>query len=59
LDQLAETTSLTKRIEADIAHSAWDRQMRVNLKRDLYVRLLEAMGKKFGRSKTSPALRTC
>lgn len=46
LDQLAETTSLAKRIEADIAHRAWDRQMRVNLKRDLYVRLLEGMGER-------------
>jgi hypothetical protein len=29
LDQLRQTTTLTKQIEADIAHRAWDLQMRV------------------------------
>lgn len=46
LDQLHQTTALTKQIEADITYKAWDRQMRVNLKRDLYIRLLEAMAEK-------------
>ena len=36
LDQLRQTTALTKQIEADITYAAWDRQMRVNLKRDQY-----------------------
>ncbi len=46
LEQLRETTWLTKQIETDIAYRSWDRQMRVNLKRDLYIRLLEAVGEK-------------
>jgi hypothetical protein len=46
LDQLRQTTELAKQIEADIAHRAQDRQMRLDLKRDLYMRLLEAIGEK-------------
>jgi hypothetical protein len=46
LEQLRQTTALTKQVESEIAHEAWDRQMRVNLKRDLYVRLLEIMAEK-------------
>lgn len=46
LDQLAQTTTLTKQIEAEMSHQVWDRQMRLNLKRDLYMRLLGAIGEK-------------
>jgi hypothetical protein len=46
LDHLKQTTTLTKQIEADIGHRAWDLQMRVNLKRDLYVRLIETVAEK-------------
>lgn len=46
LNQLRQTTALTKQVESEIAHEAWDRQMRVNLKRDLYVRLLETTAEK-------------
>jgi hypothetical protein len=48
LDKLVEQTraltATTETIKARISDEVWDRQMRWNFKRDMYVRLMEALG---------------
>jgi hypothetical protein len=42
--QLRKTTDAAERIRAEIAGGLWEQQNRWTLKRDIYVRLLEALG---------------
>ena len=43
LDEVAKTTQRLKQIEAAISNDLWERQWRLNQKRDVYARLLESM----------------
>lgn len=43
LEELAKTTRTLKEIEASISNDLWERQWRLNQKRDIYARLLESM----------------
>lgn len=42
-DELTKTTRTLKEIEASISNELWERQWRLNQKRDIYARLLESM----------------
>jgi len=44
LDQTRQLTSETEQIKARISHQLWDRQATITLKRDMYFRLLSAIG---------------
>lgn len=44
VEQTEKLTATTETIKAQISDEVWDRQMRWNFKRDLYIRLLENVG---------------
>ena len=44
VEQTAKITETTKLIESRVSYDLWDRQMRWNFKRDIYIRLMEALG---------------
>jgi hypothetical protein len=43
-DELARNTQAVKEIEAKVSSDLWDRQWRLNQKRDVYSRLIEGLG---------------
>jgi hypothetical protein len=46
VEQTTKLTATTETIKARISDEVWDRQMRWNFKRDMYVRLMEAIGER-------------
>ena len=44
VEQTAKLTETTKLIESRVSYDLWDRQMRWDFKRDIYIRLMEALG---------------
>src|SRR5580698_687871 len=43
IQKLVDQVRETERVKAEITDRTWDRQMRWNLKRDIYIRLLESV----------------
>lgn len=46
VEQTGKLTATTEAIKARVSDETWDRQMRWNLKRDVYIRLMEALGER-------------
>ncbi len=46
VEQTARLTETTTLIESRVSYGLWDRQMRWGFKRDIYIRLMEALGER-------------
>lgn len=46
VEQTEKLTATTETIKARISDEIWDRQMRLSLKRDMYIRLMETLGER-------------